>query len=74
MNRHPIVDEIVAHQLDAGLSQKDLARRTHRSARAISHFESDPGGRQLWVVDEIARGLGLRVVLVPIDDELAEAS
>ncbi|MEU7831321.1 helix-turn-helix transcriptional regulator [Nonomuraea sp. NPDC049129] len=75
--KHPLIEALASRRIEAGLSQSALARRIYKSARAVSHFESDPGGRQLLLVEEVARGLGLRLALVPIEDDaeqLEEAS
>ena len=69
MNRHPLVSELVARRREVGLTQTELGQRLCRSTKAISHFEADPGGRNLAVIDEVARELGMRLALVPIEDD-----
>lgn len=69
MDRHPIVDALVEARKQRGWSQTALARRLRRSQKAISYVESGPGASQLLVVEEMACGLGLRLALVPIEDE-----
>ena len=69
MTKHPLIDELVARRIQLGLSQRALARRIFKSARAVCHFENDPGSRHLAAVDEVARGLGMRLALVPIEDD-----
>lgn len=74
MDRHPLVDEIVAARKARGWTQADLAHATCRSVSSINHFENDPGGRNIAVIEEIADGLGLRLGLVPAQEQLREAS
>lgn len=76
MKRHPLVDRLVHARKERGWSQTVLARRLNRTSRAVSHFETDPGGRNIGVIEEIAAEFGLRLALVPIEDErvLREAS
>lgn len=73
---HPLVDELIQARKQAGWSQAMLARRLGKTARAICHFETDPGGRNVGVIEEIAAQYGLRLALVPVEDEqaLREAS
>lgn len=79
MTRHPLVAALVEARKQRGWSQAALAFRLRRSQKAISYVESGPGASQLLVVEEMARALGLRLALVPVDvgqasDELREAS
>lgn len=71
MRRHPIVADLIRVRKERGLSQADLGELTHRSQQAVAHFEADPGGRHLLLVEEIAASLGMRLALVP--DEQAHA-
>ena len=79
MNRHPLVDAIVAARKARGWSQTDLARRSYRSQKTVSYFETRPGAPDLRVLEQLARPLGLRLGLVQDDaeqsgDGLEEAS
>ena len=69
VNRHPIVAALVERRKQLGMSQSMLGIRIRRSPGAIRHFENDRGGRNLAIVEEIARGLGMRVELVPVEEE-----
>jgi transcriptional regulator with XRE-family HTH domain len=69
MNRHPLVEVIVAERKRRGWTQADLAEATGRSVSSINHFENDPGGRNIAVIEEIAEPLGLQLGLVPIGFE-----
>lgn len=69
MKRHHLVDALIAARKQRGWSQAMLARRLNRTPRAVCHFETDPGGRNLAVIEEIARALGMRLALVPIEQE-----
>lgn len=69
MKRHPIVATLVERRKQLGISQSMLGIRIRRSPGAIRHFENDPGGRSFAAVEEIARGLGLKVALVPVEEE-----
>jgi transcriptional regulator with XRE-family HTH domain len=67
MKRHPLVEQLIQARKERGWSQTVLARRLNRGERAISHFEADPGGRNIGVIEEVAAEFGLRLALVPID-------
>jgi len=71
VNRHPLVAALVEARKQRGWSQEALARRLRRSARSVSYFETRPGAPDLRTAEEVARGLGYRVALVPIEDEPA---
>ena len=72
MNQHPLVDEIVAARKARGWTQAELAHATRRSVSSINHFENDPGGRNITVIEEIAEEFGLRLALVPIEQSADE--
>lgn len=79
MARHPIVAALIEARKQRGWSQEALARRLYRSQRSVSYFETRVGAPPLLDVEQIARALGLRLALVPIDAEqsgekLGEAS
>lgn len=69
MNRHPIVAALVEQRKKLGISQSALGIRIRRSPGTIRHFENDPGGRSYAIVEEIARGLGMRLHLLPVEEE-----
>lgn len=69
MNDHPIVAALKKAREQRGWSQSVLAQRLYKSPQSINHFENSPGGRHLLLVEEIAASLGMRLALVPIDEE-----
>jgi transcriptional regulator with XRE-family HTH domain len=69
MTRHPIVSALVDRRRRAGLTQRQVAHLVCRSPRALSHFETDKGGRHLVFVEEVAHALGARLVLVDAEPE-----
>lgn len=68
-HRHPLVAALAARRRQLGLSQAGLARRLRSTPRAVSHFESDPGGRNLRLLEEVAQALGMRLQLVEEQEE-----
>lgn len=68
MGRSALIDALIEIRRQRGWSQAVLARRLNRSPRAVSHFEADPGGRNLAITEEIARALGMQLALVPIEE------
>ncbi len=65
MNYEPILDQLRSARQDAGVSQRELSRRTGITQSHISQTESGRSEAGLSTVIQMARALDLELMLVP---------
>lgn len=65
MNYEPILDQLRRARKDAGVSQRELSRRTGITQSHISQTESGRSEAGLSTVIQMARALDLELILVP---------